>query len=167
MFRVHKSDIPPASLVNAYQGKSCERIDCYRAFVDGPTNIENFVGRFYRGRLFRIERAMISLVTKHKSSDAQLDALLFGNSKRFSAWTQSGRTKNQLIMCDYQDRTCSWFMVEPYKTGTYLYFGTIFKRTNYFGGLEWLSKPLFTLLLPVHGLYSRLLLGAAARTAEM
>ena len=163
MFRVHTSDIPSPSLVDTHYSKSSERIDCYRIFVENSTNLESFVGCFYRGRLFRIERALISLVTGHKSSHAQLDELLSKKTKIFSAWTECQRNENQLIMCDYQGRTCSWFMVEPHKNGTYLYFGTVLKRTNYFPRFEWLSKPIFTLLLPVHGLYSRLLLSAAAR----
>ena len=163
MLGVRKSEIPMTALVKAYQGQPKTRIDCYKIYADKLVNLEYFVGRFYRGRLFRIERALISRFTGHPSSDKQLNDLLSATSKTFSAWTQSARNENQLIMCDYQGRTCSWFMVEPQDEGTSLYFGTVLKPTQYFKGLEWLSKPIFTLFLPAHGLYSRLLLGAAAK----
>ena len=163
MLRVHKSEIPMTALVKAYQGQPKTRIDCYRIFIDKPIKLESFIGRFYRGRLFRIERFLIHKIVRHPSSEAQLNDLLSGMSKTFSAWTQSARNENQLIMCDYQGRTCSWFMVEPQDEGTNLYFGTVLKPTKHFKGLEWLSKPIFTLFLPAHGLYSRLLLGAASK----
>jgi len=163
MFRVRKSDIPDDALIGAYQNKPKTRIDCYRIFINEPVNLEEFIGRFYRGHLFRIERFLIGKIVGHPSSEAQLADLLSGTSTTFSAWTQSARNENQLIMCDYQDRTCSWFMIEPQDSGTNLYFGTILKLTNYFNRLEWLSKPIFTLCLPAHGIYSRLLLGAAAK----
>lgn len=163
MLSVRKSEIPATALAQSYLEATMTRVDCYKISTPDQLSLEDFVGQFYRGRLFRFERIMIKIVTGHASSEAQLKALLAGESKTFSAWTESARTDSQLIMCDYQGRTCSWFMVEPNETGTDLYFGTILKPTNYFKRGEWLSKPIFTAFLPIHGLYSRLLLSQAAK----
>jgi len=163
MFNVRKSEIPATALVQSYLDAPRTRVDCYKISAAGEVSLEDFVGPFYRSRLFRFERIMIKIVTGHGSSEAQLKALLTGESKTFSAWTESARTDSQLIMCDYQDRTCSWFMVEPHDGSTNLYFGTLLKPTDYFKHGEWLSKPIFMALLPLHELYSCLLLSGAVK----
>ncbi len=163
MTYVRKADIPAAALVNSYSGKPETRVDSYEIDVPNRVSLEAFIGSFYRGRLFRIERWIIQTLTGHASSDAQIEALLCGKAEKFSAWTLEVRRRDQMIMCDYQSRTCSWFMVEPRNGGTCLRFGSVIKPTDYAGRSEWLSKPVIVLLLPLHGLYSRLLLSQAAK----
>jgi len=163
MIGVRKSEIPQAALTQSYVGRPGTRVDCYVAHTKGDVSLEEFVGSFYRGKLFGIERWLIEKVVGHGSSEAQLKTLLAGEEIIFSAWTQIERNADQLIMQDYQGRTCSWFMVEPNSAGTDLYFGSIIQPTDYLKRGEGLSKLIFTILLPVHGLYSRLLLGQAAK----
>lgn len=163
MIQVRKTNIPETALVNRYLGKPKARVDSYKIDVAGRVTLEEFVGSFYRGRLFRMERKIIEAVVGRKSSDAQIDALLAGETEIFSAWSLEARSLNQLIMCDYQSRTCSWFMVETLPSGTRLRFGSVIKPTGKSGQSERSSKLIVTLLLPLHGLYSRLLLSQAAK----
>ena len=164
MVKVRKTPLPASALVRPYLDQSATWADCFSAFISREVSLEQFVGQFYRGRLFRFERWMIKTVIGRPSTDAQIDSLLTGETDTFSAWSSDARSENQLIMCDYQNRTCSWFMVETEADGTRLYFGTLLKPTKYLGRAEWLSKPLFTLMLPAHDIYSRLLLSQAANS---
>ena len=174
MIKVRRSVIPPLALVGSYVGQCGTKVDCYRVQVPGQVLLEEFVGSFYRGHLFRFERWVIKTFIGRGSSEAQIEDLLAGKSSIFSAWTQTERCQDQLVMCDYQHRTCSWFMVQKVMKkevgdvdeaeGTWLYFGTVLKPTDYAGRAEWLSYPIFTIFLPVHDIYSRLLLGQAAKS---
>jgi len=164
MVKVRKTPLPVSALVKSYLDQRGARADCFSVCLSRQVSLEAFVGQFYRGRLFRLERWLIKAFIGRPSTDAQIDSLLAGENETFSAWALEARSDTQLIMCDYQNRTCSWFMVEEQGTGTRLYFGTLLKPTTYFSRGEWLSKPLFTLMLPVHYLYSRLLLSQAARS---
>lgn len=160
---VRKSNIPPSALVHTYLDKPKTRVDCFHILSPNKVSLERFVGQFYRSPLFRTERAILKVATGYSSSDTQLEALLAQEGKTFSAWTQVARNENQLIMSDYQNRTCSWFMVEPDEHVTDLYFGTVVQPTNYYKYGEWLSKPIFKALLPVHIIYARSLLAQTAK----
>ena len=133
----YKSSIPTSAYVNCYVGQDKTLIDCYRINVLHEVSLEDFVGQFYRGRLFKIERWVIKTFTGHPSSDTQIDSLLSQRSANLSAWTQEFRGSTELVMCDYQKRTCSWFMTEKQAGGgTGLYFGTVLKPTDHFKRME-------------------------------
>lgn len=163
MMRVSKSKIPNSSLARRYLDKPKTRVDCFHIRSPNNVSLETFVGQFYRSPLFRTERAILKVATGYRSSDTQLEDLLAQEGKTFSAWTQVARNENQLIMSDYQNRTCSWFMVEADENGTDLYFGTVVQPTNYYKYGEWLSNPIFKALLPVHIIYARSLLAQTAK----
>lgn len=163
MFDVRKTIVPDNGPVKTYEDRQDAKVDSYKIIVPGHVSLSDYIGSFYRGRLFRMERKIIHKVTGHASSDAQIEELLAGERDTFSAWTRDAESENQLIMCDYQSRTCSWFMVEPDGSNTVLRFGTVIKPTDYAGRFERFSKLMFTLFMPLHGLYSRLLLSQAAK----
>ena len=163
MICVRKSEIPKSALTQLYVGRRGTRVDCYAVKVKGDISLEDFVGSFYRGKLFGFERWLIEKVVGYVSNEQQLERLLKQQDITFSAWTQIERTPSQLIMQDYQSRTCSWFMVEDSGAVTALYFGSIIQPTKHLKHGEFLSKLIFTILLPAHGLYSRLLLSQAAK----
>lgn len=163
MFAVSKCAIPDGALTRPYAAQHGVSVDCYKAEVCGDVSLEEFVGRFYRGRLFKMERWLIEKVVGATSSEEQLENLLQQKSTKFSAWAQIAREPAQMIMRDYQGKTCSWFMTAPHEAGTTLYFGSIVNPDGRSGHVEGVSKMIFTLLLPLHGLYSRLLLSQAAK----
>jgi hypothetical protein len=68
----------------------------------------------------------------------------------FAAWSVEAHTGNQLLMCDFQGRTRSWFMV----SGTRLLFGSAVVPVT-------VTESRFRWLLGLHRLYSRALLRAA------
>lgn len=164
MFGVTKSVLPRDVLLARYEDMDRSHTDCYVAECRGHIDLETYIKAFYTGRLFKIERWLIATIVKHKSSDEQLSDLINGRSQKFSAWTLEARTKDQLLMCDYQKRTRSWFMVEHHAGQTRLYFGSAVVQTDYLPEKpERIAPLIFKVLMPFHDLYSRLLLGGALR----
>ncbi len=133
--------------------------DCFVTRVSPAIDLTTFVRAFYTTPLFRSERLILRLLGM-RSSDADIDALLAGRQQHFAAWTLEERTDDQLLMCDVNARTRSWFRVAPDESGTTLYFGSAVIASG-----ETLPGS-YRALLPMHRLYSRQLLRAAARRLE-
>ena len=80
----------------------------------------------------------------------------------FAAWKEQSRGDNQLVMMDFRQQTCSWFMLVPQENGSLLYFGTaVMRNRESSSGMEmpWIHRC----LLGFHRLYSSALLQATAR----
>ncbi|HTU65873.1 MAG TPA: hypothetical protein VMF52_07985 [Steroidobacteraceae bacterium] len=125
--------------------------DCYLTAVPRAVSHAEFVAAFYTTWLFRLERFILAQLVGKPSTDDEAHELARGERERFAAWSLDARSPDQLVMLDFQSRTCSWLMVEPAATGTTLYFGTGILRLT--GG--------FRALLLFHRLYSRALLATA------
>ncbi len=130
--------------------------DCFVADIPTAVDLAAFVYAFYTTPLFRSERFVLRLLGM-RSSDSDIDALLAGQQKHFAAWTLEDRTDSQLLMCDVNARTRSWFRVVAEGSGTKLYFGSAVIADG-----ERLPAS-YRALLGVHRLYSRHLLLAAVR----
>jgi len=164
MAKIQKSALPEAALLQKYHGKAGHYTDCYYSELPKDIELEDYVRCFYQGRLFGIERFILKVVVKKPSDQAQLDNMLAETSDRFAAWTVESRTGDQLLMCDYQKRTRSWFMTEPLgNETTRLYFGSAVVPVDYLDKVEKVAPFIFHALMPFHKLYSRLLLSSAAR----
>ena len=130
--------------------------DCFVTTVPIAADLATYVHAFYTTPLFRSERLVLRLLGMH-SSDADIEALLSGQQDHFAAWTLEDRTEDQLLMCDINKRTRSWFRVVSEGTGSRLYFGSAVIADG--DGL----KASYRALLKLHQFYSRHLLRAAAR----
>jgi hypothetical protein len=152
-----RSVLPEQALLAAY-ARTGAYTDCYAIEAEGTVHLADYVAAFYSTPVFKLERWLISRALGRRSTDADALALARGTSNTFSAWQVEGRAADQLLVAS--GRTRSWFMVvpQPDRAATRLLFGSaVVPRSG--GGLG-LS---FTALLGVHKLYSRVLLGAAAR----
>ena len=102
--------------------------DCYAAEVARPVSLAEYVEAFYTTALFKLERLLLAWFTSKPSSDAQAKELASGALGAFAAWRVEERSANQLLMCDLNGRTRSWFMVTTAGSGsstvTHLYFGS-------------------------------------------
>lgn len=136
--------------------------DGYRIDVEGEVDLARFVTAFYTTPLFRLERFVLTLIGK-PSTDARVFALARGETDAFAAWTVEGRRADELLMCDFQSRTRSWFQVQPAPGGgTRLRFGSTIVPIRDADGRNRMGA-LFRALLGFHRLYSIALLDAAAR----
>ena len=155
---------PPAHALHLRYVAQGAYLDCYTTVVRGAVSLVQFVEAFYTTLLFKLERLILFLLLK-PSTDSDARRLAHGESNAFAAWTVEARTEDQLLMRDFLGRTRSWFMIalEDWDGDivTRLYFGSVVvasvnKRT----GKRELGLPALA-SLPIHKLYSRVLLGAA------
>lgn len=155
---IQVAPLPSEALLARYRA-SGDYTDCYAVSVPRPTSLAEFMAAFYTTRIFKLERWLIARLLGLPSSEQDATRLAQGQAGRFSAWRVEARASNQALLA--AGRTRSWLMVEPSATSagaTTLYFGSAVVRRRR-GGLGWT----FTALLGFHRLYSRMLLGAAAR----
>lgn len=154
---IHKSVLPPESLLGRYAGTGAYT-DAYRVAVADAVPFSKYVEAFYTSRVFKLERRLITILGM-PANDADARALAAGERSRFSAWRVEARNADQLLMA--AGRTRSWFMVAPGDTeggtsSTALYFGSaVIPHAR--GGMGLSFKP----LLGFHKRYSSVLLASA------
>lgn len=146
------ADLPTASLLRRYL-RPHSLTDCFFTDVPCAIALEQYVEAFYTTVLFKLERMGIRWFVGRPSTDADAGRLARGEVDELAVWHVEARTSDQILLRDFSQRTRSWLMVQPAAMGTCLYFGSA-------------VVPLtsgFRMLLGFHRLYSRVLLGAAAR----
>jgi hypothetical protein len=164
MTPIRSHPLPEHALLRKYaDGKAYT--DCY--VTESPARVSHaeFVEAFYTTAVFKLERLLLAWFVSRPSSDEQARRLAAGELDSFAAWTVEARSVDQLLMCDFQRRTRSWFMVAPVQSGgstsTRLYFGSAVvpaaSNATGHGGLG----ITFRALLGFHKIYSRVLLSAA------
>jgi len=161
------SHLPDDSFLHDYQ-KNNNFTDCYKVLIHRNVSGLEFVEAFYTSWLFRLERLIIAIFVLRPSTDKQLLKFLRFQRPTFSAWTIERSSAEQWLMCDYQGKTRSWFMVKPFQNEsiTELYFGTaiLANAKDKFGNSR--LTLFFRLLLLFHRHYAIWLLNAAKRRLE-
>ena len=171
MSKITASPLPMDALLKRYTRPAWEQAvepytDCFSATFGRSIGLEQFVDAFYTTRLFKLERTVLDWLAGKPSSDDQARRVACGDADSFAAWRVEARTDKQLLMCDFRNRTRSWFMVAPADEetggdGVRLFFGSaVVPVRNRKTGRFQLGLG-FTLLLGFHKLYSRALLNAA------
>jgi hypothetical protein len=162
---IQKCSVPPGTLLHGYTVNGAYT-DCYSTDLAGQASFANFVFAFYMTPLFKLERWILKAMVSKPSSDSEARQLADGHIRRFAAWHVEDRRDRELLMCDFVERTRSWFMVAPVSTiatpRTRLYFGSavVPVRNSKTGQL---SLGLgYRSLLGFHRIYSVLLLYSAA-----
>ena len=155
---------PPDSLLARLARARGAYADAFTLRLPRAVPLAEFVEAFYTTRLFKLARALLSLVGR-PSSDASARAVARGETQRFAAWSVEAREGDELLMKDYSGATRSWFKVEAVGGGaTTLWFGSAVLPSRPAGAD---GKPrmnlVFRALLGFHRRYSRALLTAAAR----
>lgn len=123
----------------------------------------DFVNAFYTTWLFKLERLVIRVIAHQASTDDDVARLADGSAQKFAVWTVEERTPTQLLLCDRHGRTRSWLMAESASNQGHasarLLFGSAVTPVISDQGKTGLGIG-FRLLLPMHRVYSRLLLNA-------
>lgn len=152
--------LPAGALLQRYRASGAYT-DCYAVDVAHAVSHADYVQAFYTSAVFKLERLILQLFASRGSTDAQAASLARGELDRFAAWSVEGRAPDQLLLCDFTQRTRSWLMVAPLSHGARLYFGSaVVPVPDARGGAPRLG-PGFSALLGFHKLYSRALLSAA------
>lgn len=165
MGSIHPEKLPEGALLVPYRDSGAYT-DCYVIDLDRPVTQQAFVEAFYTGWLFKVERFILHWVVAKPSTDAEAKALAAGQRDQFAAWSVEARTLDQLLMCDYQNRTRSWLMALPTPTGTRLHFGTAVVPLRPNGDKDRAFGAVFQILLGFHRLYARALLWTAVRNVK-
>jgi hypothetical protein len=122
-----KCALPDDALLARY-ARTDAYTDCYKTEVSGAISFTEYVTAFYTTDLFRLERLILKLVVSKPSTDAETIQLAEGEIDAFAAWYVEARGENEILLCDFRNRTRCWLMVSPLHddTGirTTLYFGS-------------------------------------------
>jgi hypothetical protein len=127
MFPIKKCSVPANTMLDKYSANEAYA-DCYFTEVPGQVSFPEFIFAFYTTALFKLERLILKLAISKPSTDIEASELADGSSSKFAAWHVEDRSENELLMCDFRERTRSWLMVVPLNAAgdarTRLYFGS-------------------------------------------
>lgn len=153
--------LPAGALLDTYR-RAGAYTDCFRVALAANVTLAQYIEAFYNTWVFKLERLIIRWAVSLPSTDAEARELAAGSLDRFAAWTVERRTSSQLLLCDIQQRTRSWLMLESHADGgTTLYFGSaIVPVLDEQTGARRHSGG-FKALLGFHKIYSRVLLATA------
>lgn len=164
MFSIQKCSIPDNALLASYV-RDDTYTDCYKTDVEGVVSHADYVTGFYTTLLFKLERLILKWVVSRPSTDNEARQMAEGSIDTFSAWYVEGRSENQILMCDFRNRTRSWLMISPLLENgaarTRLYFGSaVVPVRNKQTGRTSLGRS-FDALVGIHKIYSEALLCSA------
>ena len=157
---VSATELPSDSIAKPYADQG-RYVDCFSVTVDAKLSFNRYLVGFYTSRVFKLERLVLKYVVSKPSTDQQALELASGQRDTFAAWSQEARSDRQIIMCDYQQLTRSWLMLEPDGESTTLYFGTIIVPKGRAETRGDQMGLIFKLTLWGHLLYSCILLRSA------
>ncbi len=158
---VTKAQLPDGALLQEFVDRG-EYTDCFAIMVGNNVTFPEYVESFYTTSLFKAERLVLKWLISRPSTDEEARQVSRNETHAFAAWKEHGRSDNQLVMMDFRQQTCSWFMLVPQEKGNRLYFGSAVMRnqqTSRGRKMKWTYRS----LLGLHRLYSRALLHVAAR----
>jgi hypothetical protein len=161
---IEKCSVPVNTMLDKYSTNG-SYADCYTTAIPKQITLARFVFAFYTTFLFKLERFILKWTVSKPSTDSQARLLADGDIEKFAAWYVEDRSENEILMCDFRQRTRSWLMAVPINTdgvaGTRLYFGSAVVP----GQISKTEKPslgfIFQVLLGFHKIYSILLLYSA------
>ena len=122
-----KCALPDDALLARY-ARTDAYTDCYRTEISGTVSFAEYVTAFYTTFLFKLERSILTWAVSKPSTDEQTTQLAEGKIDTFAAWYVEARSENEILLCDFRNRTRCWLMVSPLHddtgTRTTLYFGS-------------------------------------------
>lgn len=160
MAGIRQIALPAWAMLHRYE-LSGDYTDCFTTTLPRSASQAELIEAFYCTWLFKLERRILAAVVKQPSSDDDAKAVALGSAKTLAAWRVEEQRAEQLLMCDFQDRTRHWLMAKPHGNATDLYFGSAVIKGGPNRGV--FARFIFGALGGFHILYSRLLLSAAAR----
>ncbi len=159
--QISEPDLPADALHAYHLDEPVTYTDCFACDIPQEVDLTSYIEAFYTTAIFRAERFVLRHLARSKTTDADVEALARGHAQHLAVWKVEARTSDQIVMD--AGRTKSWLHVAPLESGTRLYFGSVVVPEPAKGLRPARLGPVFDTLLVPHKLYSRLLLGAAAR----
>lgn len=159
MSAIETRSLPPESLLAGHASPD-DYTDCFTVDISRAVTLAEFITAFYNSPAFRPERWVLHLIGKGSGGE-EVRKLAGSEVESFAAWNLVSRTETEILLQDFQNRTCSWLCVEPLATTA----PTIKGRTRLcFGsGVRQPDGPLVKALMQLHRWYAKALLRSAAR----
>ena len=150
--------LPEGALLQRYGQRPDCHTDCFETSVPGAVRLSDLIAAFYATRLFRLERWVLARALRRPITDAEVQALAAGDGTAFAIWTVEAREDREILLRERSGATRSYLAVADAGGGTVLRFGSAVVPKD---GAE--IGRAYRVLMPLHLLYSRALLAAAAR----
>lgn len=166
MSKIITTQIPYDALTAKYIEEGAF-VDCYSVEIPMEITLDEYIKAFYTTSLFKIERAILSVITSRPATNSEAVEFSLGRTESYSIWTVESRSSNQILLCDFTDKTRSWLMVKTSRTEevvtTRLFFGSVVipKKVSDSGNRSF--GILFHLFGGFHRIYSKALLNASYR----
>lgn len=156
--RVTAVPLPDWALLQRHATVPDRYTDSFAVDVEKVITLSDYARAFYGSWVFGLERAILMTAYRRRMPVGDALKIAEGQGERFAVWQLEARCEDEMLLADDSGRTRSWLAIEPFGQRTRLWFGSAV-----------LPKPgseisgLVNALMPVHKLYSRVLLGAARR----
>lgn len=164
MTAVQPNPLPAGALLTAYRDAG-DYTDCFITSVAGDVELPALISAFYSTWLFAMERFILKWVVKKPSTAQDILRLSTGEAEQFAAWSVETRHEDQLLLTDFRGHTRSWLMCraaqEPGRTE--LLFGSAVVSPEHRRQLGQRRPDGYSVLMPVHRMYSVALLACARR----
>ena len=116
--------VPADGLLQTYVGQGANYTDCYEVMLPGAVTLPEFIEAFYTTWLFKLERAVLSVVLRRRITNSDARALAEG-ADGFAVWTVEDREEAQILLLDHMWHTRSYLAVSHKAGGvTRLIFGS-------------------------------------------
>ena len=148
-------DVPADALLRTYADRADCFTDCYMIELDHPVEFGTYLCAFYSTWVFAPEMVILKVALGRPARGYDVLPLALGDATRFAAWDVEARAKDEVLLVDVGGHTRSWLKVE----GRRIYFGSAVVPPQRDAELGFIFKA----LLGFHKVYSRALIGAAAR----
>lgn len=152
---VQRAPVPADALISGYANGS-NHVDAYRVAVPATVPLSEYITAFFQTPLFRMERTLLSAIGRVPSDADQIEALALGKGSQMAAWKEEARSETEILLAVSGAPIRTWLATEGGAQPA-LWFGSVALTRN--GKLPFAVRA----LMPVHALYSRVLLASAAR----
>ncbi|MEP5730432.1 MAG: hypothetical protein ABJL67_13810 [Sulfitobacter sp.] len=161
-----RSKVPPESGFAKYVDLPGAYFDCYAVEVEGDITLKTYANTFFDTWLFRLEILILRLFGTANTEPKDREKLADGRSDRFGVWHVDVRTEREMVLNVGHGPIRTWLWVQPVDTDlskSLLLFGSAVLPTCASKDDEPRLDFVTRALIPVHRLYSVLLLRATAK----
>lgn len=165
MYKVSRTRVPKNTLLKTYEAMEGSEADCFQVDVEGRPDIQRFIRIFFDTWVFRLERRVLSLMGVDYATTDDVIALAKGRQSSLAAWTTLERNANEIILAFDKPTGRTWLQVSTSDEGaetTRLSFGSALLPKRHSSKSKPAIGKLLKASLPIHRLYARILLAAAA-----
>jgi len=164
MLLVQSGTLPKDSLLRTYEVLEGCHCDCFYVDAQGDADLSSYIAAFFGTWVFQLELKVLSIFGLNRDDAEQIQRLAENRADRMAAWHVEKRSERELLLAVGDGPIRTWLRIEPAGQGAVrMYFGSAMLPI----ATDTQGRPrqgrMARLALPLHKIYSRVLLGAALR----